>query len=482
MPASFIQDEEIWNKAKAQADKAKKAPDEYYAYVMSIYKQMGGRIKGKQAESNRKFRPIKVKEAASEASGESKFEVVLLQEGLGNFGDCFYYTKEALESGISVFDGEQLRMNHATANEEDDRPEGDVEKVMGYYGKLEVIEADGGQHELRGVLTVPAGESFDSARDRLQAAIEYAQQFTEKDFIGLSINAAGDAEEQSIDEVIKMAPEACKPKLLEAKEHGIETVRVTKQITAAESCDLVTKAGAGGKVLRLLEAAKEKRKMAKKKENDAPAHDDKDQDKALIKSMLDKHMGDGKHDDGDADEAEKAHQAYQAMGHSKEEAAEMAAKHVKAAKSMKQKKHEGEGEGEGHDAASGDAPGQPQGKGKEKKEGEGEGEDEKKEARVLKLAAENTTLKERVGKLELDLHKDKKLAESKLPRSVTKAFLESVSDVKSVKEFDRQLALFIKLREAAQAGQGDVYADADKEDLATTNAGQGISFADAVEE
>ena len=46
-PASWVADEDIWEKAKAAADKSYDADsDEYWAVVAHIYKQMGGEVKG----------------------------------------------------------------------------------------------------------------------------------------------------------------------------------------------------------------------------------------------------------------------------------------------------------------------------------------------------------------------------------------------------------------------------------------------------
>ena len=42
-------------------------------------------------------------------------------------------------------------------------------------------------------------------------------------------------------------------KLAEAKENGIESVKVVRKIKSAVSCDLVTEAGAGGKILNFIE-------------------------------------------------------------------------------------------------------------------------------------------------------------------------------------------------------------------------------------
>ena len=67
------------------------------------------------------------------------------------------------------------------------------------------------------------------------------------------INASGDAQDTSIDEVLRSAPDGAKPKLTEAQQSGIDSVRLVSKINSAVSCDMVTEAGAGGKFLNLIE-------------------------------------------------------------------------------------------------------------------------------------------------------------------------------------------------------------------------------------
>lgn len=52
-PASWVEDEAAWEKAKEAADKNKGA-DDYYALVTHIYKQMGGGIKSQKASPSPK--------------------------------------------------------------------------------------------------------------------------------------------------------------------------------------------------------------------------------------------------------------------------------------------------------------------------------------------------------------------------------------------------------------------------------------------
>lgn len=456
---------------------------------------------------------------ASTVNGPSKFEVILIQEGLGNFGDCFYYTAEAIKSAAGVFNGKKIYMNHPSEAEEQDRPERSVKDIKGHFENVRAVESKDGHMQLIGVVVIPPGEAFDEARGLMQHAIEYAKEFSDQDFIGLSINASGDAEEMELDEVLKSAPEPCRAKLETAKSMGIDTVRATQKITDAVSCDLVTEAGAGGKILKMLESAKEKSKMGKKiakeskkkvkeaeGEGDDAGHADAGKDKELIKSMLDKHVGKDAHDDEDAECMKQAIEAYKEMGMESEAAHEAAGQHVKAAKIMKQKQGEAENEDEGKEDADGDsdddvsakpaAPGKKKPADKEEdeseadesKEDESESEEseEKKESakKVVKLTAENAVLKERLAKHDLEKHIEKKLSESGLPRKYTDKIREAAKDSKSAAEFEKILKVFSEARKLAESDLSfsDTFETPEKTVTADGEAGSAISFADSAED
>jgi hypothetical protein len=52
-PASWVADEATWEKAKEAAKKGGYEGDSYWAVVTSIYKRMGGAVKGNASESLR---------------------------------------------------------------------------------------------------------------------------------------------------------------------------------------------------------------------------------------------------------------------------------------------------------------------------------------------------------------------------------------------------------------------------------------------
>lgn len=208
-------------------------------------------------ETKFNFRPTNLRESASDDGiGPTKFKVVLLQEGLGNFGDAYYYNREALESAIPVFTGAKVYADHPSSAEEETRPERSVRDVLGHFENIQVETDKDDRAMLTGEVCILPDKPYEWARGLMRHAVDHAKKFPDKDFIGLSINASGDSSETPIDDVMKQAPSGAKPKLVEAKEQGIDTVRVVSKIKSAVSCDLVTEAGAGGKILNLIEGSK----------------------------------------------------------------------------------------------------------------------------------------------------------------------------------------------------------------------------------
>jgi len=250
---------------KGKVDNSKSAcnysPGKKYA---EFVKQARQRIEADSASTNpvvtvagTKKESFKIKSTSfreSAAGGGNTFRVALIEEGMGNMHDAFYYTREALESAVQVFNGLKSYADHPSLDEEETRPERSVRDIFGHFENLEISENDSGCAELHADL--PTLPSAQWARDLMVRAVENAEKFPDTPFIGLSINANGDAEPTPIDDVIKMAPEGAKAKLAEAKANGIDTVKVVRLIKSAVSCDLVTEAGAGGKILNIIEGEK----------------------------------------------------------------------------------------------------------------------------------------------------------------------------------------------------------------------------------
>lgn len=401
----------------------------------------------------------------SEVVGWTKFKAILIQEGLGNLNDAFFYTREALQSAIPIFEGKKIYADHPSRIEEQDRPERSVRDVLGHFENIEFIETDDGRGQLIGDVVILPDEPFEWARSLMRHAYDYAQKYPDKSFIGLSINAMGDAIDTPIEKVLESSPESARLKVKKAQEMGITTVRVCQTITDAVSCDLVTEAGAGGKVTQLVEGAgMKKQENIEKKEGEqdpsklaaeadgekAPAaggegHDDAAKDLELIMSVLDKM---GLSDEGEKEEAKKL--AMEALEALKAEGMESAIHGVEGvlrmAKREKSKTEAAAKTDEEKAKECGDAAA---------KEADGEKKDDavKESARLskenLELKAKLQKFEEAQAKGELNGFIDQKLAESKLPRASTKAFRESAGDIRSREEFETKFKIWTDAQKIA---------------------------------
>lgn len=431
------------------------------------------RDQGKKKESSRMHIRGAFREFSQEIDPKkgTRFRVTLLREGLGNFNDCFYYTADAIRSAVPVFEGAQFYIDHPSESEEMDRPERSTKDLSGYFENLSATAGPDGSFTLDGDLVIPVDPVFDRERAQIKESIDYSQKHPGKDLVGLSINADGDFETVAIDQFFKQGPipASCKDKLVEAMAKGITMIRPVRQMTSAFSCDLVTTAGAGGKVNQMLEQEKkmekhESHEHEEKKEGSGgvdPAgpdassdshgdHADAAEDEQLIKKMLDKYLGKPDHTEDDHQMAKEAMKHAMEMGMEGDEAMKCAGYNMKMAKHMQSKQTE-----------SGDAKDQPEQKPKPKAVGDAghvpsadqhsESEhDEKKEGQkesargntMVKMAAEIARLTQKLNSMELKEHVDLALKESKLPSSATKKFRECIKDVKTTKEVDQKLEMF----------------------------------------
>lgn len=434
----------------------------------------GGAAQMLRAESMRFLSPISMRESSPEPTvggvrsqpkneviGWTRFKAVLLQEGLGNFESAFFYTREALISAVPVFEGKKIYADHPGRAEEEDRPERSVRDVLGHFENIHFVETDEGRGELHGDVVILPDEPFLWARSLMRHAYEYAQKYPDKSFVGLSINAMGDALDTPIQKVVESTSEAVRLKLLKAQELGIESVRVCSKITEAISCDLVTEAGAGGKVTQLIEGESMGKKKAQESDQKDPSqlaaqakenepkkemdgeHSDADKDLELILSVLDKM---GLTDEGEREEAKKlAMEAYECM---KAEGMGEGAIHgvegvLRMAKREMAKKAE---------AAKAAETAAKECDDKEKQDQDGV----KESARISDLEKENLELKAKVQafesekeKAELESFIDTKLAESKLPRASTKAFREAAGEIRSREDFESKFKIWTDAQKLA---------------------------------
>lgn len=424
------------------------------------------------------------------ASPGRRFRVVLLQEGLGNLEDCFYYTAKAIESAVPVFEGAQFYVNHPAQSDEIDRPERDVRDIAGYFENLSKQISKDGRAQLAGDLVLLEGDAFDRERQLMVESIQYAQKHQGRDLVGLSINASGDFEEANITNFMQsgMIPPGAMPKLEEALQRGIVTIRPVQEMTSAVSCDLVTVAGAGGRINQLLEKEKsmedkdkkeaghhedESDKKAKEAGEEKPAtadgqtgeKPDADSDEELIKGLMKKYMGDGFSDDDHSMAKEAYENAKELHPDDHNEAMKCAGHNMKMAKHMQKK------------SAGAQAPQPPQGdqpqevgvdgvvavhspdpvKGSHPGPKDVKKESAKPSDKLITLTAENAKLKAQLEEINLDKFIDKTLRESKLPMAATKKFRECIKGVKTEKEINDKLVLFKEAYTAGSESEGFGY-------------------------
>lgn len=451
------------------------------------------------------FRSRFIEAAASDDGiGPTKFRVVLLQEGLGNLKDAYYYTKESLKSAISVFEGKKIFADHPSLTEEQTRPERSVKDVLGHFENCRYEETKDGTGQLVADVSVLPDKPYEWARALMRHAVQFGSKYPDKDFVGLSINAQGEAEPKEIAAFQKDYPvtESSAIKLQQAIKEGLSEIRVVNAISEAISCDLVTEAGAGGKILNILESEaktknkkkdatavveaskkktlKEKKMDDKKVEDGAPEHKDEAQDIELIKQMLDEYVGKGDHAEETMKQAKEAYEAACAEGLPKEEAMKCAGSALKMAAIMKKKAEAAKADGKDGADQKDD--------GKKSDEGDDDGdEDDKKESDkkvesvVIGLKAENAALKEKLAGIEVEKYIDSKLAESKLTRENTKKFREAAGEIKNKKDFDTKFKVWITAKEATH-GEVDSSLWEMPEKSSTGKSSEALNFADCVNE
>ena len=154
-----------------------------------------------------------IESIASIESKNGKWRAKLI--GADIKGSSAYYPADAVEAGAPLFKaGVQMFANHLSADEQWSRPEGDVNQLVGVLESDAEFEGDGLYADLK---------IFSHRKDWLKEVAPY---------VGLSIRANGVVEE------------------------GEDGFPILKQFTEVLSVDVVTKAGADGKIVSLAESAK----------------------------------------------------------------------------------------------------------------------------------------------------------------------------------------------------------------------------------
>lgn len=189
-------------------------------------------------ESLHAFRESKVDDA------KRRVFTVLITEGLGNKRDKNFYGPEAIDSAVHVFEGAQSFLNHLTADEEAQRPEGDVRQLCGQWSGMRkvAVEVDGEQvAAAAGWLNFTSSAAGREGFELAKSAIRFREDLgTDRDLLGVSINANGVSHSFDLE--------------------GFGPANYVDEITEATSCDLVTRAGRGGRFLNLMESLRDARR------------------------------------------------------------------------------------------------------------------------------------------------------------------------------------------------------------------------------
>lgn len=163
-------------------------------------------------------------EAADDGKG-LVYEAVLIRSGLSK--NNRFYPDAVLREAVSLFEGRPI---FAKGDVQHLKGEGkDVRNIVGYVADAKFVEgktADTGY--LQGTVT------FLAASGTLPETIREAWNRGKKDLVGLSIDATGKAK---------------------AEKRGGATVKVATSISKVDSVDLIVEPGAGGGLVRLVEAA-----------------------------------------------------------------------------------------------------------------------------------------------------------------------------------------------------------------------------------
>jgi hypothetical protein len=150
-----------------------------------------------------------------------------------------YYGPEAIESAVKAFEGKPSFVNHPSESEETDLPERDLGKQYGYFKGLRVEEIDG-KKACVGELHFDLSEVGRRMYAKALTALHYQKEFPDSgnQYMGWSVLGGGVGEDRTM--------------TVDGEE--LEVNYVT-EFTEGESCDAVTKAGRGGRVLAVVEHA-----------------------------------------------------------------------------------------------------------------------------------------------------------------------------------------------------------------------------------
>ena len=145
--------------------------------------------------------PIRLIESSAAGSdwpelGPNETYIEIIAEGPGNKARKCWYGPEAIHDGKTAFRGVQVFCNHATESEREERPEGDVDKIIGRIKETFIVP--GRRMRLMGVLKITEGKSFEKYKDLINESVK-AEKEGFPSILSVSINADGKTQPRTID-------------------------------------------------------------------------------------------------------------------------------------------------------------------------------------------------------------------------------------------------------------------------------------------
>ena len=196
-------------------------------------------------------------ESKKDKNGKVSFPVVIISQGLGNLADKNYYSAEAIQSAAAekVYEGKKAYFDHPTSSQSQEQPGRSVREIAGYYKNTRAEKDEHGMYVLKGDL-VPI-ESNLEVMGLLNHAIDFKKEFPDKELIGISINGDGEGKTLGYEEFLREF-QPTEFEMRKISQIDGQPINAITKLTSAMSADLVTEAGARGRML--LESKKIKTK------------------------------------------------------------------------------------------------------------------------------------------------------------------------------------------------------------------------------
>ena len=130
-PASWVEDEDIWDKAKESVGPDDGSYDDYWAVVTTVYKNMGGKVKGKESRKRQAFDEfIITKDCESPSGMKFKKDEVFSEVEVAQYGipmDCVEFLSDENLADAKISGKKSRKRAHYTYGPEDSAVDDDVE-------------------------------------------------------------------------------------------------------------------------------------------------------------------------------------------------------------------------------------------------------------------------------------------------------------------------------------------------------------------